>query len=72
MAYRRKTVEALLRQAMREKEQLLSVIREQNDRIMLLAGKPWTPAPLDLHNVQPDDDPDEELVGIPDVSGDTW
>lgn len=45
--YRRRTVEALLRQTMREKEQLLAVIREQNDRLMLLAGRQYAPTPLD-------------------------
>lgn len=51
---------------------LFQVIREQNDRIMLLAGNPWTlpPADPDLDKAEPvlagiltdaDQWPDEEL-----------
>lgn len=61
------------RQAMREKEQLFAVIREQNDRLMLLAGKPYAPSPLDMHHLeQADDEPDDEVVGAPLVEGDSW
>lgn len=48
MFFRRRTVEALLRQSAREKEQLLAVIRDQNDRLMLLAGRQYAATPLDV------------------------
>lgn len=64
--YRRRTVEALLRQQMREKEQLLTIIRDQNDRIMTLAGVRYAPTPAELHDdaftpVEPDVD---ELIDL--------
>lgn len=49
LMYRRKTVEAIVRQHQRERDGLLAVIREQNDRIMHLAGRTFAPTPLDLH-----------------------
>lgn len=56
--YRRKTVEALLRQNARERDQLLQVIAVQNDRIMHLAGQSWTPPPAAALRVVEDDTPD--------------
>lgn len=69
--FRRRTVEALMRQAMREKEQLLAIIREQNDRLMLLAGRQYAPTPLDMTIIErereienaADDDPEFVDVG---------
>ena len=46
--FRRKTVEALLRHHERREQALLGIVRDQNDRIMMLAGKQYAPSPLDL------------------------
>lgn len=54
--YRRRTVDALVRQHVREKEALLAVIREQNDRLMHLAGRPWALPPRDPAPVREDED----------------
>lgn len=59
--YRRKTVEALMRQGMREKEQLLAVIREQNDRLMLLVGHQYAPTPLDDRLIERERELDREI-----------
>lgn len=73
--YRRKTVEALLRHHARREEALLAIIRDQNDRIMLLAGKPYAPTPLDMHvleepvDVGGDEELTVELGQLPDDLG---
>lgn len=62
--YRRKTVEAIVRQHQRERETLLAVIKDQADRLMFLAGRQFSPTPLDVH-AWPDHvefEPDDELV----------
>lgn len=77
--YRRKTVEAIVRQHQREREGLLTVICDQNDRIMHLAGRTFTPTPLDLHTwpVDVEFEPEDELVAdlgqLPDdLGGDAY
>lgn len=71
--YRRKTVEALLRHQARREEALLAIVRDQNDRIMLLAGKPYAPTPLETARaLEPDEDeePGYDQVGqFPDDLG---
>lgn len=55
--YRRKTVEALLRQNQREIDRLLTVIADQNDRLMYLAGMAWNlppSEPLELEHEEPE------------------
>lgn len=69
MFFRRRTVEALLRQSAREKEQLLAVIRDQNDRLMLLAGRQYAATPLDV-TLAAQDRELEERERIDDDEGD--
>lgn len=63
--YRRKTVEALMRQNAREREGLLAVIRDQNNRLMHLAGRQYAPTPLDLQPFHVDEPDDEDLLPDP-------
>lgn len=61
----RRTFETLIREHARREQQLLTIISEQNDRIMFLAGRTWVPAPADLEPEpepepwRPDEDDDE-------------
>jgi hypothetical protein len=66
--YRRKTVEALLRQHQREKEQLLTLIREQTNQLMYMAAKPWLLPPVEDEPEPVTADPDERLDLIEDVA----
>lgn len=72
----RRTLDAIVRQHTREKEALLAVIREQNDRLMLLMGVPYAPSPLVMHEVagEPEDEDDLpiEVGQLPDGLGDSW
>lgn len=72
----RRTLNQIVRQHAREKEALLAVIREQNDRLMLLTGVPFTPSPLDMHRLpEPEDDEEEPPIDVgqlPDGLGDSW
>lgn len=53
MLVRRRTLDRLLadqqRAHQRDRAELVQIIRDQNDRIMFLAGRQYTPTPLDLH-----------------------
>jgi hypothetical protein len=74
--YRRRTVEAIQRSHERQQQLLLAVIREQNDRLMLLAGRPWAPSPLETQAaLVEDEEPEEQPVPVgqlPDDLGYAW
>lgn len=74
---RRRTHDRIVRQLAREKVELFAVIREQNDRLMLLSGRPFSPSPLDMHAIETEEpDGDEDLavqIGqLPDDLGNSW
>lgn len=68
--FRRRTVEALMRQSMREKEQLLAIVKEQAEQLMFLAGRQYAPTPLDDANLERErelereQDDEDELVDV--------
>lgn len=74
--YRRRTVESLLRHHARREEALLAIVREQNDRLMLLSGRPFSPTPLELARIAEAPDYDEpiavEVGQMPDDLGGAW
>lgn len=69
MFVRRRTLDHLIRQNARDREVLLGVIREQNDRLMILAGRQplvdWAPAQPDLEPDEPDVFDEAPVLGNP-------
>lgn len=57
--WRNATVQALLRENTRREQAMQAQIKDLLDRVMLMAGTPWTPAPIDL---QPDPPQPERLL----------
>lgn len=46
--YRRKTVEAMQRDFARERQVWAAERRDLNDRLAAMAGRPWTPPPVEF------------------------
>lgn len=59
-----------MRQAMREKEQLLAIVKAQNEQLMFLVGRQYAPTPLDDANLERErelegeQDDEEEFLDI--------
>lgn len=60
--YRAKTVRELQRTHERERDLLLRIISDQNDRIAFLAGRPVPPVSQSWPRVHDREDPDADLV----------
>jgi hypothetical protein len=59
--YRRKTVEAILRDHARERAAWAIERGNLLDRIMLMAHVPWTPPPVEVQPERPLSDPYEDF-----------
>lgn len=70
MFIRRKTWERTLtdrdRAHMRERDGLLKTIADQNDRLMMLAGRQYAPTPLELQPSPDDGESFEDEQSFPD------
>jgi hypothetical protein len=64
--FRRKTVEALMRQYLREKEQLLASNRELTNQIMYLTGKAWEVPPSEPLEPEIDETVEESYANATD------
>lgn len=65
--YRRKTVQAMTRRHEAQIQTLLDIIKDQADRLMFLAGRQFSPTPLDLVSwaEEPVDLDDDDLLVDP-------
>lgn len=52
-------LDAILREHRKERQELIAVIRDLNDRLMHLTGRTWTPPPPDEHQLEREQQADE-------------